>query len=150
RREVAAANERAATILESITDGFISLDREWRFTYVNAEAERINGRSRKELLGRNHWEVFPDTVGTVVEHEFRRAVAEQVRVEFENYYEPWGRWFEVNAYPSSDGGLSAYFRDITDRRRLERQLRDFVENATIGLHWVGPDGTILWANKAEM
>ena len=33
--------ERLATTLETITDGFFTLDREWRFTYVNAEAERM-------------------------------------------------------------------------------------------------------------
>jgi PAS domain S-box-containing protein len=35
-------------------------------------------------------------------------------------------------------------------RRSEQQLRDFIENAAEGLHWVGPDGTIQWANKAEL
>jgi PAS domain S-box-containing protein len=35
-------------------------------------------------------------------------------------------------------------------RRSQRELTDFVENAVVGLHWVGPDGTILWANRAEM
>src|SRR6185437_5299995 len=35
-------------------------------------------------------------------------------------------------------------------RHKEAELRDFVENATVGLHWVGADGTILWANRAEL
>jgi PAS domain S-box-containing protein len=35
-------------------------------------------------------------------------------------------------------------------RRSELELADFFENATIGLHWVGPDGTILRANRAEL
>ena len=35
-------------------------------------------------------------------------------------------------------------------RRSERELSDFFENATIGLHWVGPDGTILRANRTEL
>ena len=35
-------------------------------------------------------------------------------------------------------------------RRREKELADFVENAAEGLHRVGADGTILWANAAEL
>ena len=74
RREAAAADERAALVLESITDAFIALDSDWRLTYTNAAAERIIGFSRWELLGKSHWDVFPASVGTNVEAEFRRAM----------------------------------------------------------------------------
>ena len=40
--------------------------------------------------------------------------------------------------------------EIDQRRAAERELSDFIENALEGLHKVGPDGTILWANKAEL
>ncbi len=131
-RKAAARRERelraeAEAILESITDGFLALDRDWRITYMNAEAERINGVSRAELIGRNHWEVFPASVGTSLEREFRRAMAEGVSVQFEHYYEPWGRWFENKAYPSRDGSLAVYFRDVTERKHgleMERLLAD--------------------------
>jgi signal transduction histidine kinase len=59
----------------------------------------------------------------VLELEFRRAVAEQVPVEFEYYYEPWDSWFLNKAYPSKDGGLSVFFHDITARKRSEEALR---------------------------
>ncbi len=123
RREAAAADERAAVVLESITDAFFALDSDWRFTYVNAEAERINGVSRGELLGRNHWDVFPATVDTLVEAEYRRAVTDQISVEFENFYEPHKRWYALRAYPSRGGGLSVYFRDITERKLAENATR---------------------------
>src|SRR5262249_36474670 len=102
-RRAAARRERelhaeAESILESITDGFLALDRDWRITYINAAAERINGRPRAELLGRDHWELYPTTVGTRLEQEFRRAVSEQASVQFEYHYEPWGRWFDIKAY----------------------------------------------------
>jgi PAS domain S-box-containing protein len=119
RRAAAAADERAAVILESITDAFFTLDAQWQFTYVNAEAERINGVRRGELLGKSHWEVFPATLGSIVEREFRHAVADQVAVEFENYYEPYQKWFGIRAYPARDRGLSVYFRDITDKKAAE-------------------------------
>jgi signal transduction histidine kinase/CheY-like chemotaxis protein len=67
------------------------------------------------------------TVGTRLEREFRRAVAEGASVQVEHYYEPWGRWFENKAYPSRDGGLAVYFRDVTERKHgleMERLLAD--------------------------
>ena len=119
RREAAAADERAALVLESITDAFLSLDSDWRLTYTNAAAERIIGFSRWELVGKNHWDVFPASVGTIVEVEFRRAMTEQVSVEFENFDHPYKKWFGVRAYPTREGGLSVFFRDITDRKLAE-------------------------------
>src|SRR5262249_45822490 len=102
---------------------FIALDSEWRFTHVNAAAERINGLRREDQIGKNQWELFPATRGTWLEHEWRRAVAEQVAVEFENYYEPWGSWFHGQAYPSKDGGLTVFSHDVPARKRAEEALR---------------------------
>ena len=75
--------------------------------------------------------MFPETVGTTVQREFHRAVADKVAVEFENYYEPWNRWFEVKAYPSKDGGLSAYFRDITARKQAEERERQLAAETAV-------------------
>jgi PAS domain S-box-containing protein len=127
RREAAVANERAALILESITDGFLALDRQWRITGVNAAAERANGLRRDLLLGREFREAFPATVGTPLETQLRRSLAEKVAVEFENYYEPWGRWFELRVFPSPEGGLSIFFRDITDRKRDAEARQQLLE-----------------------
>jgi PAS domain S-box-containing protein len=123
RAEARRAQERASAILESITDGFLTLDADWRFTYVNAEAERMNGIRREDQIGKNQWELFPATRGTLLEQEWRRAVAEQVPVEFDNYYEPWDKWFHVKAYPSKGGGLSVFFQDITARKQSEAALQ---------------------------
>ena len=117
RAEAEAARERASTILESITDGFLALDRDWRFTYVNAEAERLTGLSRRDVIGRDFWGTFPGAAESDLGARYRAAVADQVTVEFDNFYGPRGRWFEIRAYPSKDGGLSVYFRDITGRKR---------------------------------
>jgi len=79
--------------------------------------ERIFGLPREDLLGKNHWELFPATVGTTIETEFRRAAAEQVAIEFENFYALWERWFEIKAYPTPTDGLSAYFEISPIARR---------------------------------
>lgn len=136
RTEAEEAHARVSSILESITDGFIALDAGWRFIYVNAMAERINGCGRDEMLGKTIWEIFPATQGTRLELEFRRAVAEQIPVTFENFYEPWKRWFAMTAYPAKDGGLSIYFQDMTDAKQAqetqsasERRIRRLLEEA---------------------
>ncbi|VTT96339.1 sensory box protein : PAS domain S-box OS=Thiocystis violascens (strain ATCC 17096 / DSM 198 / 6111) GN=Thivi_3000 PE=4 SV=1: MASE1: PAS_4: PAS_4: PAS_3: PAS_3: PAS_3: PAS_3: PAS_3: PAS_4: HisKA: HATPase_c: Response_reg [Gemmataceae bacterium] len=121
--EQETAQRQVATTLESITDGFMRFDKDWRIVYMNAEAERINQRPRGELLGQSHWELFPATVGTKLEAEYRRAMADRVTIEIENHYEPWGRWFSIKGFPTPDGGLAIYFNDITARKQADESRR---------------------------
>lgn len=109
-----AAREETSAILESITDAFYALDRDWRFTYVNGQAEVLLQRSRDELLGKRVWDEFPDAVDTIGYRECNRAMAQQVTIGYEEFYPPISRWLEVRAYPSPTG-LSVYFRDVTER-----------------------------------
>jgi PAS domain S-box-containing protein len=121
------ALSRLAGILESITDAFYALDDRWRFTYVNAEAERLLGKRREALLGCSILEEFPDASGSEFYRQYRRAVSEHHPVRFEDFYAPLGRWFDVSAYPSREG-LSVYFRDITAQKSTEQELRDSKEH----------------------
>ena len=93
-----------------------------RYTYFNAAAEQITGLSRNEVIDRNHWELFPETRGTLIESEYLRVVRDHVPVEFDVWYERWQRWYSVRAYPTRDGGLSACFFDITQRKRTVEML----------------------------
>ena len=68
---ILASEERVRTILESITDGFSTLDRDWRITYINAAGLRFLGRTHGDLIGKNLWEEFPGTIGS----EFERCIA---------------------------------------------------------------------------
>jgi PAS domain S-box-containing protein len=123
RAEAEAAQERSAAILESISDAFLALDREWRFTYVNEAAERTMGMTRDELIGKVHWDVFPATRHTNLETQYRRAMAQRVAIHFENYYAPWRRWFEIRLYPAKDAGVSVFFQDITRRKLAEDAIQ---------------------------
>jgi PAS domain S-box-containing protein len=117
-----AANHQIKTIWESMSDAYVTLDRDWRIIYTNPTATEIcrqtMGLGPAEYLGKTHWEVFPWTVGTIAEREYRRAVAEQVTVNFEIFYEPTETWFEIHGYPSKEG-LGVYFRDINQRKQDE-------------------------------
>ena len=122
REKEAQRVQQIVGIFESITDAFFALDKEWRFTYLNSEAEKLLNRGKEELLGNNIWEELPESVGSTFYLEYRRALAKGVMVEFEEYYPPLETWVAVRAYPSKSG-LSVYFRDINERKQAEEALR---------------------------
>ena len=114
--------EELTTTLESITDAFFSLDKDWNLTYLNREAERLSGMSRADILGRNLWEVFPRLVGTVYQRNYQQAVESGETVHFEAFNSAFNIWLEVKAFPSVDG-LSVYFSDITNRLAAGQELK---------------------------
>ena len=116
--ELRKSGERITNILESITDAFVAVDRQWRFTYINERALTTLQRTREELLGKNMWEEFPEAVGLPAYREYHRAMTSGTSVHFEEFNPQLGIWVEINAYPS-EGGLAIYFRDITERKRAE-------------------------------
>src|SRR5262245_35781468 len=67
-----------ASVLDAVTDTFIALDRQWRFTYLNRHALAQAGQTLGELLGRSIWEAFPELLGTLLEAHYRRAMKDQV------------------------------------------------------------------------
>lgn len=116
------AREQISQILETVTDGFVSFDRDWRFTCVNREAARIIGRTARRLVGQVLWDAFPGFSQSAVAQSYRQAMECGRTVEMVEYYAPCDRWYSVRAYPSSDG-ISVYFRNMTEVYR-EVQERD--------------------------
>jgi PAS domain S-box-containing protein len=116
-----AAKQRLATVLESISDGFIALDRDWAYTALNNQACESMGMRRNKILGRRIWDLYPDTIGTRFEAELRRAVTQRETVRFDYFYPPRNRWYENRIYPSADG-ISIFFSDVTERKRAEEAL----------------------------
>ncbi|EGF93483.1 sensory box protein [Asticcacaulis biprosthecium C19] len=123
RREGEAQVRR---VLESIRDGIMVIERDWRITYMNGAGRDIiagRGVDPEAIIGLSHWDAFPHAAGTFVEDHLRRAMEDRVMVEFENFYAPWQRWFAVRVYPVDEGGVSIYFHDITDRKEADAALR---------------------------
>jgi diguanylate cyclase (GGDEF)-like protein/PAS domain S-box-containing protein len=117
---------RLNATLESITDAVYMLDHEWRFTYLNFEAERLLLHSGSELIGKSVWEVFPELAGTEFQRGYQRAMRENCAVAFEEFYTPLTLWLEVRAYPSEEG-LAVYLRDATERRNAKEAIRESEE-----------------------
>ncbi|ABD08512.1 PAS/PAC sensor hybrid histidine kinase [Rhodopseudomonas palustris HaA2] len=124
RQESQAARQRAEGILASISDGFIALDADYRFTYVNAAAERMMRRSASDLIGKVAAEAYPAVVGSRIEDSLRRALTQRIGSEFEIEHPSSDRWFHLRVAPTNGESVSVYFRDITERKRTETALRD--------------------------
>ncbi|EYR62201.1 histidine kinase [Actinotalea ferrariae CF5-4] len=116
------ADARVVRVLESMPSAFFALDDDLRFTYVNAEAEKVLGHARAELLGGSVLDLFPAELTSRFESEYRTAVATGRPVAFEAHYPaPLDGWFEIRAWPGPDG-LSVYFVDVTERHRQQDGL----------------------------
>jgi PAS domain S-box-containing protein len=111
----------AESTLENATDGFLVYDSEFHFSYLNGDGERLLGKSKSELLGKTQWDVFPETIGTEIERQYRLAMKERVGVIFDSVYAPSETWLEIRVSPSTMGGLLVWLRDITARRQTEMQ-----------------------------
>src|SRR3984893_13466419 len=117
RRALQESAKKMTDILENTSDGFFAVDAEWRFTFVNPEAEKLLGRRLQDLIGREMWSEFLELNGGVFEHSCRRVLSEQAAVKFESSDATGKLWFEVHAYPSG-GGVSVFLRNVTERKRI--------------------------------
>lgn len=121
-KELAAANKRITSIIESITDGFAALDKEWKYIYVNNHHFFPDGHTADNVIGRSVWDIYPNAVGTFVYDEFHRAMTERIPVHFECPSSYDDSWFEMTIYPFDDG-VCCYFKDITEKKQYEQEMK---------------------------
>jgi two-component system CheB/CheR fusion protein len=164
-RRVQEQRAQLARIVESSQDAILGKTLEGVITSWNDGAERMYGYTAQEAVGRSvDFIVPPDylhELGPIFE-KLRQGQRVEA-FETERVGKDGRRMhvlLTVSAVADATGrvtGASAIARDITDRKRAEekllesqRELTDFLENATVALRWVGPDGVILWANRTEL
>ncbi|WP_316753446.1 PAS domain S-box protein [Pedobacter gandavensis] len=120
-KQLKAYQKRISNILESFTDAFFEVDSHWTVTYWNKQAEQMLMMPRKDIIGKNLWEVYAEAIPLKFYTEYHRAIAENTSVRFQEYFEPKKVWVEVAAFPSGEG-LSVYFKDITAHKQATEQL----------------------------
>lgn len=120
-RELAAANGKVTSVIESITDGFFALNKEWQFIYVNQHQYLPSKKTAKDVLGKNIWEIFPKAVDTAMFKELHRAMLKRIPVHFEIHSAYDDYWHEVVAYPY-DEGICCLFKNITEKKKYEKEL----------------------------
>ncbi len=121
RRKAESAEKRYRMMLESMSEAFITVDRDWRVGYVNKQVEGFLAREASDLVGRNLWELFPGLSETKFGQVYREAMETGRVAQVEAYYEPAQGWFQANAYPSPEG-LSIFAQNVTQRRVQQEKL----------------------------
>jgi diguanylate cyclase (GGDEF)-like protein len=118
---VAERERRLRDVLESTTDSVLKLDRDWRVTFLNLRAEAQIARGRK-LLEQNVWQVFPEAAGGPFWEAYQQTMAERVPTQATAFFGPLGCHYEANVFPSPDGGITAFIRDVTEQHRAQEEL----------------------------
>lgn len=114
-------------MLDSITDGFYALNKNWEVTFINKAAEQALSCTREEVMGKNLWDFFPRSREGRFYAEYERAMTERVSVYFEELYSPLGVWGSMNVYPTKTG-IAVYFVDITEQKKIQEKIYNDAQN----------------------
>lgn len=141
-------------VLESMGDGFIALDKEFKVLRVNHHQERISGLKREQTIGRNHWDIWPKEVIPKIWVAYHQVIQNHKPIHIEDFNSELKIWLSVDAYHTPDNGIAAFFRDITEQKKItqaledsELQFRNFADSMP-QLAWIAKaDGFILWYNQ---
>lgn len=124
-QEITTQKEQAKErkqIVERVTDAIVEVDADWTFTFLNDQAKELYGMDESSLLGQGFWEVFPEARDTPFEEEYRHVMETRESTSFVEYFSQLDGWFDIEAYPKSDGGIVFYFVDVTDQREHQNEL----------------------------
>lgn len=127
------AEQQSIDILESISDAFFALNREWQFTYLNQQASVLLDRPVDQLIGQNVLTAFPATTGNPIKQQYQKALENQETVTFCEFYPSLNKWLNISAYPIPDG-LAVYFRDVT-REHADQERANLISKATNDVIW---------------
>ncbi|MCW3105842.1 MAG: hypothetical protein JWQ09_348, partial [Segetibacter sp.] len=146
RRKIEEQGKRIENILESITDGFFALDTKWEVKYWNKTAEQLLEVQREKIVGHNLWEVFEDAKELKSFWAYNKAMNDKIVVHFEDYYPTLNKWFDVSAYPGSDG-ITVYFKDITFRKKQASEILQARNNQAA---LINSSNDLIWSIDTDM
>ena len=115
-------------VLDNMGEAFVLLDRDFRIVHMNAEAIRLEERPPEEVLGKTHWEAYPEAAPKLAAL-YRKAMTEGVSVSLDHHYVwPNGRdtWISMRAFPVGNG-LAVFYSDISERKRARAALEESEE-----------------------
>lgn len=142
-------------VIESVGDAVFMLDKDWLITRVNKVHEKVSHTKRRDTLGKLFWDVFPMGHDSKYWIEYHKVMLTRKASHFEEFYQPLNLWTEADAYPTRDGGIAVFFRDITARRKSEEALREQLQitetitnNATACLFMIDNEGIVTFLNPA--
>jgi PAS domain S-box-containing protein len=156
RREADAENDHLAGLLAQLPEAVLCCDRNWVVTYANVEAVRISRIQPGDIGFKTHWQLFPETLGTNVEHAYREVMRTRVPMRVEHFYEPFDIWVDIHIFPADDG-IALYYRDISDRKHAEalgqvanRRLQQIFEASADSIVCIDHNWTCTFANRAAL
>ena len=138
---------RTRALLEEIDEAFVALDWEYRYVFVNEAMLRLTQKSRDELLGQVIWELFPQLRGSPLEERYRQAMELGRPSVSEHRSVVTGDWLEVRLYPTSVG-VSAYYREINERKRAEAERERLLETTSLLLE--AATAATSWTDLGQM
>lgn len=124
-----AEQGRLDDLIESVTDAFYAVDRDWRLVVFNGAAEEFFGFQRQDVLGRMLWDIFPEgrerpfgeaCVGAMERGEVRQ-------MEALSAFRP-GHMVEIRIGPLRAGGVTVALRDVTERALAIAKMKEAEEH----------------------
>ena len=151
---------RGQSVLAGMNEGFVLLDTDFVVLDINAEGLRLERRDRSAIVGNSHWDAWPGSEHQEAGQLYKRVMKARAAEERDIFYTwPDGHsaWVEVRAFPHPEG-LAIFYRDITERKRIdlelrasEARLRAVLEASPVGLVFgEAPTGRVIGGNaRAE-
>ena len=124
--DLRAERDLSQHVFDSMTEGMAIMDRDWTVLRMNAEGLRLGLRTGGQVIGRSHWDVWPEAVGSVIDRFYRKVMETRIAGAIEyrhSFSSELHTWFEIRAYPTPEGGLAVLYRDIDERRQTHERLQ---------------------------
>ena len=153
RKEIERLHSRLSWIVDNSLEGITTVDADWNYTFANDTAMQETGQD-ETLVGKNALQVFGQFLEPSAWSELKRAMDRREPIRTECYLSGIGRWYELYAVPDGDG-LTSFFRNISERKRLDGKLQAQADNLRTTLDSIpdmvwsaAADGTVSYFNKA--